>query len=168
MGPQPSPSKPCPYSSPLYQVVQAADMVHRFLSMGLVSSKHQGDPIKTTPLLTAVKHLDLARADFSGAAELRAGSNSERRKALSTDGSNDIWDILPHTTKRTILNLGLHTEFLRPSEEDALMTVTGSVVRMSVEFRSSVCRFLLLEDSHRLLINQECYLLLHKYLICLQ
>ncbi len=62
-----------------------------------------------------------------------------------------------------MLNLGLHTEFLRPSEEDALMTATGSVVRLSVELRSSVCRLLLLEDLHRILINQECSLLLHKY-----
>ena len=105
-------------------------MVHSSLSTGLVSSKHQGDPIKTNPLLTAVKHLDLAKADLSGAAELLTGSNPERRKALSTDGSNDIWEILPHMTKGTMLNLGLHTEFLRPSEEDALMTATGSVVRL--------------------------------------
>ena len=113
-------------------------MVHKSLSRGLVSSKHPDDLIKTSPMLTAVNHLDLAKADFHGASELCAGSNPERRKALSKDGSDHIWDILPHMTKGALLKLGLYTasEFLRPSEDDALMNINGAVVHMTVE----ICR----------------------------
>ena len=56
----------------------------------------------------------------------------------------------------------MHTEFLRASDDDALITITGAHVAMDNDIRRKIRRVLLNDGAHLTLMNQEFYKILDK------
>jgi hypothetical protein len=102
--------------SSLHHVVNAVASVHRQVEQNIVTLKHPGPPIKLQGLAVVINNLDVENIDTTGAADLRQEKEpSDRREALSRDGSDDIFTRLPPLTKSKLEAKGMHTQSLRPT-----------------------------------------------------
>ena len=143
--------------SSLHHVVHAVADVHQQVEQKIVTLKHQGPPIKLQGLGVVINHLDVEKIDTTGAAELRQEKEpeSERRAALSRDGNDDVFTLLPPLTKPRLEAKGMHTQSLRPADDDSIFSITGALVPKDAQFRRQVRQFLLLDDHNTTLMNQE-------------
>jgi hypothetical protein len=94
--------------SSLHHVVNAVASVHQKVDNNIVTLKHQGSPIKLQPLAVVINNLDVENIDLTGAAELRQEKEpSDRREALSRDGNDDVFTLLPPLTKSRLEAKGM-------------------------------------------------------------
>ena len=106
------------FKDTLQRVVLNAHRLRLIVQTGTVQNqKHSGDAIKFQPAISVIDSVDVASYDASGARELDAVNNEERRQALGQDGNQTIWEIMPLQC--------LHTKALLERYADCAYNVTG-------------------------------------------
>jgi hypothetical protein len=152
----------CPYTGDLHHVVAQASRLRLYINnRTVIHQKNTGDPIPLKPILAVIDHIDVIHYDATGAAELQ--STEDRRKALSQDGNQTLWTIMPVHTKSSLQASGMLVQSLQPSEDDASHTITGALVEKNASLRKQINRFLLQLETSKILQNQELNTLLPKF-----
>jgi hypothetical protein len=144
-------------------VVHSISTIRKLVDQNIVTSKHPGSAIKLDPLATVIDHLDIPKMDLTGASQLRQEKESDWRAALSRDGNDDIYTLLPPQTKTYCGSLVCMFSSLRHAPEDTHFNITGAIVPNDENLRRPVRKYLLIEDNSVILMNQELSDLLPKH-----
>jgi hypothetical protein len=140
--------------SSLHHVVNAVASVHQKVDNNIVTLKHQGAPIKLQPLAVVINNPDVEHIDMTGAAELRQEREpSDRRKALSHDGNNDVFTLLPPLTKSKLEAKGMHTQ----SPSDSPLGTKN--LFPDFDHKDTLARIVRLEDRLETIQNQMAQIL---------